>query len=206
MKKIIIITVAIGMAFAMLSSCKDASTDTPEPKETDGKIIKTTESPSTNQEDTSNNSEQNEDATASDELIEPEQLISNDEAAQLLGEAAKVGDKTEQAVVGLKAVMYEAADKNSFEFLQISLTQQAFMPENGQTPQTIYDEIIAAFDGGEKVDGIGNTAVFATPGLHIMASGYYISIGAGNLNDEAVRETLKQAGALAVKNLDAIVD
>lgn len=206
MKKIIKITVAVIMAIAMLSSCTSAATDTPEAKETDGKVIKSTEKPSTAQDDTSDNSEQNENASASEDIIEPEQLISQDKATELIGETANVGEKTEQAVVGLKMCMYEAADKNSFEFLQISLTQQAFMPESGQTPQSIYDSIIAAFDGGEKVDGIGDTAVFATPGLHIMANGYYISIGAGNLNDEAVRETLKQAGALAVKNLETIVD
>ncbi|NLZ28027.1 MAG: hypothetical protein GX887_03545, partial [Firmicutes bacterium] len=44
---------------------------------------------------------------------------------------------------------------------------------------------------------------FATPGLHILQDSYYILIAIGNLNDEANREKLKEAGKLAVRNLKA---
>ena len=139
-------------------------------------------------------------------LIEPEQLLSKEEATSLIGETVKDGEKSEQAVVGLKICMYEAADENSFRFIQISLTQQDFMPENGQTPEAIYRGVVSGFDGGEKVDGIGDEAVFAVPGIHITADGYYIVIGAGNSDDEAVREVLKKAGSLAVANLKKLLD
>lgn len=73
-------------------------------------------------------------------------------------------------------------------------------PDNGMTPDSTYELIVGAFDGDE-VDGIGNKAVFATPGLHIMADGYYISIAGGNSDDDAVRAVLKEAGTLAVQHL-----
>lgn len=133
-------------------------------------------------------------------LIDPEQLISSEEAAQLLGEAVTDGEKTQQEVVGLKICNYEAQDDNSFRFLQISITQQAFMPNDANTPLSMYEATVGAFES-EAVEAIGDEAAFATPGIHIMSNGYYISIAAGNLDDEAVRAVLKEAGALAVKNL-----
>lgn len=131
-------------------------------------------------------------------LIEPEQLISIEEAAELLGEASIDGERTEQEVVGLKLINFQAVD--SLRFLQISITQQAFMPNDANTPASLYEATVGAFES-EAVDGIGDEAAFATPGIHIMSDGYYISIAAGNLDDEAVRAVLKEAGALAVKNL-----
>jgi hypothetical protein len=53
------------------------------------------------------------------------------------------------------------------------------------------------------VEGIGDEAYLATPGLHILSDGYYISIALGNPSDKKNQEMLKEAGLLAVDNLKA---
>ncbi|NLO28520.1 MAG: hypothetical protein GX113_10165 [Actinobacteria bacterium] len=53
------------------------------------------------------------------------------------------------------------------------------------------------------MEGIGDEAYLATPGLHILSDGYYISIALGNLSDKENQEMLKEAGLLAVDNLKA---
>lgn len=137
-------------------------------------------------------------------VIEPEQLISKDEAAQFAG-AVNDGEKTEQPAVGQKIMFYETADGEGF--LQISLTQQAFMKTEGNTPEAIYMGIkgAAASGNAESAEGVGDEYFFGTPGLYILYKGYYILIAAGNSEDPGVRSILKQAGALAVSNLDKIL-
>lgn len=53
------------------------------------------------------------------------------------------------------------------------------------------------------MEGIGDEAYLATPGVHILSDGYYISIALGNLSDKRNQEMLKEAGLLAVDNLKA---
>lgn len=141
--------------------------------------------------------------------IEPEQLICAQEAAQILDEAVNPGENTDNATVGQKICLYEAQDKNSSRSLQISLTQQAFMKNGNDTPESIYRTTKDAVDETADdlaVDGIGSEYFFGTPGLHILYRGYYIMIAAGNTSDADVQETLKRAGALACESLDAILD
>lgn len=137
-------------------------------------------------------------------VIEPEQLISKEEAALLVG-AVKDGEKSEQPAVGQKIVYYDTQDEE--DFLQISLTQQAFMSAKGSTPESIYIDTKDAVssENPETAEGVGSEYFFGTPGLHILYKGYYIRVAAGNSDDPEVREILKQAGAKAVANLDALL-
>lgn len=137
-------------------------------------------------------------------VIEPEQLISKEEAASLAGDV-KDGEKTEQPAVGQKICFYETTDGSGY--VQISLTQQAFMATDNNTPESLYTAIKDAMTGEqqETVDGVGDEYFFGTPGLHILYKDYYINVAAGNSDSAKVRDILKQAGALAVKNLDAIL-
>ena len=52
------------------------------------------------------------------------------------------------------------------------------------------------------VEGIGDEAYIATPGIHILKDGYYITIGVGNLSLPENHERLKEAGKLAMENLE----
>jgi hypothetical protein len=150
----------------------------------------------------------NNDVSVQPSIIEPEQLISRQEAEDLLGEAVKDGEKREQQEVGQKICFYDMPYRDSAYFIQISITQTAFMPETGQTVEGIYTalkEALIETAEQKKIDGVGDEYFFGTPGLHILKEGYYICVAAGNMNDDRVIDILGQAGALAVKNLEYIL-
>lgn len=143
--------------------------------------------------------------TGAGNVIEPEQLISAEEAERLLGEPVLDGDKKEQPAVGQKTCIYGAQDSESKYFLQVSVTQQSFM-DGSQTPESIYKAIkdaVADPSDQPEVPGIGNEYFIGAPGLHILTDGVYLVISAGNTDDEKTREILKSAGSLAVENLHA---
>ena len=144
---------------------------------------------------------QTEQPTQQGALIEPSQLISQAEAEDILGVAVGEPEQREQAAVGQKLCVYEAGDK----MLQVALTQAAMVPEGGISPEDQYRAIVDAFEDAEKADGIGDEAYFATPGLHILKDGYYISIAMGNSDDETTRNMLLEAGITAVNNLEKIL-
>ena len=136
-------------------------------------------------------------------LIEPEELISRQEAEQLLGIALKEGEKSQQAAVGQKLCFYAAQDEGG-RYLQIGITQTAFLGNANQTPEKIYAALkdgLSETSEQSPVEGIGDEYFFGTPGLHILRDGYYLSVSAGGLGSEKVREVLEQAGALAVEKL-----
>jgi len=76
-------------------------------------------------------------------------------------------------------------------------------PEQTQTPEDLYRAITENFDDAVQVDGIGEEAWFATPGLHILESGRYILVAGGSTSTDAARQKLKEAGRVAVENLRA---
>jgi len=138
-------------------------------------------------------------------LVEPCELISKVDAEAIMGTALKEGQYSENKVVGQKICLYEAADKDSFAFLQISLTQDAFIAPKvlaaGQSSKTIFESIKDAFPDRENINGIGDDAFIATPGIHILKGGYYLTIGAGNINSNKSR--LISAARRAIANLEA---
>ena len=107
-------------------------------------------------------------------LIEPCELITKTDTETLLGEPVKEPEKSEQQVVGMKLCMYTPLDEASTSFLQITLTQQAFMKPGGVHPSDIF---------------------------HSIKDDYYISIGTGNTDLPEVQERLKSAGNVAARNL-----
>jgi hypothetical protein len=134
-------------------------------------------------------------------LIEPEQLITQEEAEALLGEPL-VGEKTEQPAVGQKIYFYEAADENSDQYLQISVTQDAFMAEgSANTPQQLYEAICAAFEA-EPVSGLGDEAQIIPSGYQIMCDGYYLAVSAGyTKDDEGIMSEASNTAAANLKTL-----
>jgi len=152
------------------------------------------------------NDNTNDKSTASKQLIEPCQLISKAEAEELLGKALKEPEKTDNAVVGAKACFYDSVDETK-GFLDLSLTQQAFMQNAEITPKYLFESIKENFeDELTKVDEIGDEAFIATPGIHILMGEYYIVIGVGNSGDETNRAILKAAGKKAVNNLELLIN
>ncbi|MCG8341855.1 MAG: hypothetical protein MI684_03360 [Chlorobiales bacterium] len=135
-------------------------------------------------------------------LIEPCELITKTDAETLLGEPVKEPEKSEQQVVGMKLCMYNPLDEASTSFLQITLTQQAFMKPGGVPPSDIFHSIKdAQSEGRIDLEGFGDEAFIATGGLYILKDDYYISIGTGNTDLPEVQERLKSAGNVAARNL-----
>lgn len=139
------------------------------------------------------------------QLIEPCKLVSKNEAEIILGTALREGQYSENKIVGQKMCIYEAADKNSFDFLQISLTQNKFIAPNvlssGQNAKTIFTSIKNAFPDHENINEIGDDAFIATPGIHILKGDYYLTIGLGNIKIN--KDKLILSGAKAMANLEA---
>ena len=135
-------------------------------------------------------------------LLEPCELITKSDAETIIGEPVKPAEKSEQQVVGMKLCMYNPQDENSTAFLQIALTQQAFMNPDGVPPSDIFHSIKKAHrEDRIDVTGIGEEAFIADGGLYILINGDYISIGAGNTDHPGIRERLKKAGETAINNL-----
>ncbi len=142
---------------------------------------------------------------SSNKLIEPCELITQAEAEEIMGVVFKEGKYSDQEMVGQKICFYETVDENSFVFFQISLTQNAFISPkifaSGQSTQTMFSAIKKAFPDGEIINGTGDDAFIAPPGIHILYGDYYMTLGAGNINKN--RDKLNIASAKAMANLEA---
>lgn len=137
----------------------------------------------------------------SEKLIEAEQLISKAEAENLLGEPVKAAELTEQEGAGLKLCVYKPVDEKSTKYLQIGITQQAFIPRNSITPKSIYTALRENLEGIVFAEGVGDEAFLAPPGLHIISGDYYINIAVGKSEDVTIKKVLIATGLKAVENL-----
>lgn len=63
------------------------------------------------------------------QMIEPKQLISKEEAAQLIGEAVKDGSVDEQQMLGMKICFYPAENSSSKSYLSIAVIQQGSLQQ-----------------------------------------------------------------------------
>ncbi len=134
-------------------------------------------------------------------IIGPCELISKTDVEQLIGEPMKDPQKRDNKTVGQNFCIYESAKEDSFRFFQISITQEAFMPPDRPSPKAIYESLKGNFPDAVKVEGSGDDAFIAPPGLHVIKNNYYITIGVGNSGDPKNREILKASGEKAVENL-----
>lgn len=143
------------------------------------------------------------------QIIEPCALLSKQDAEKLIGAQVKDAEIGEQKKVGLKLCLYDSVKEVLNTFLQISITQSAFMDkktlESGQSPESIFESLKANFKEELTKENIGDDAFIATPGIHIFKSGYYIVINVGNISHEPNRDILRNAGKLAVENLEKFI-
>ncbi len=201
MKKLTVLMILVLCALMLFAGCSGVSGT---PKQDGSEAVAQTQ-PTENEDETADASEPAQTEAVqvpASALIEPEQLISQEEAEALLGEAL-VGEKSENPVVGQKIYFYESADENSDIYLQISLTQQAFMAEGStSTPQQLYQAICDAFEA-ESVSGLGDEANIIPSGYQIMCDGYYLTVSAGYTNDD--EGIMSEASKTAVANLKALL-
>ncbi len=138
-------------------------------------------------------------------ISEPCDLITKQEAETLLGEPLKEGEKTQEPAVGMKLCMYNPVDDASTAFLQITLTHKTFMKPDGVPPESIFNTIREAMsEDRTDLQDLGDGAFIATGGIYILSDGYYITIGAGNIDRAEIRERLKTAAAVALDNLKTL--
>ncbi len=128
--------------------------------------------------------------------VNPCKVINHEEAESIMGEQLKEGEFSEKKVVNMQLCIYDAVSDSSFSMLQISLT-------HGARAKEIFSGIKENFSDCEMVEGIGDEAFFAAPGMHILTSGYYVSIAAGN--SKRNRDKLLAAGQKAVANLKGLL-
>ena len=142
-------------------------------------------------------------------IIEPYEIISLEEAEELLGITFETTEDSGAAAVGLKIVVYDT----EWGYFQISITQQAAMPETQtQTPEDIYYATKEMFmDTLEEVEGIGEDAFFEY-GLNILQDGYFITIMMAKYNEDILhmenqvtQEMYLEAGRLAIENLKKLL-
>ena len=69
------------------------------------------------------------------QMIEPKQLISKEEAAQMLGEPVKDGMTDEKPVLGMKICFYAAENPASKSYLQIAVVQSGMLQQGQGQPQ-----------------------------------------------------------------------
>jgi hypothetical protein len=142
-------------------------------------------------------------STTSSKILEPENLITKIEAAELLGAPVAEGEKRETKEIGQKICFYKPANDSSNHFLQIALTQDAFMPPGGVGSETIYRET-KKMTGDSKTDvkELGNEAFIAANGLNIYKNGYYIVISTSLVHKDTQDPMLISAGKKALENLE----
>ncbi len=133
------------------------------------------------------------------ETVEPAMLITSADAMELTGGSFSDCTVTEQPVVGMKLCVYD----NGKDFLQIGLTQAAFMAENNRRdPKEIFNGIKAAFPDAAKIEGVGDDNFVAPPGIHVLKGDYYISLSLGLMAMD--QDKLKAAALKAIDNLDKL--
>lgn len=134
--------------------------------------------------------------------LEAFDLLSKSEAEEIVGKSLKEGELSEQENIGLKKCIYYSVDEESF--IQISLSQKTSV--SVMHPKDNYYAIKANFPDHVGVEGIGDDAFIATPGLHILYEDYYIVIAAGNTSNLETIEKLNITGKKAIENLQSFVD
>lgn len=151
--------------------------------------------------------------------IQPQQLIDRKTAETLVGNKLKDVDATkpnEDKVNGMIFCQYNADTKQG-KFLQVAVYRrtelynhdpewkyQAFQPTTPTTTASNNPKPTALITI-TPVEGVGDKAFIADPGIHIMSNGYYIIISVGDPELPENQQILKAAGSKAVENLKALL-
>ncbi len=122
------------------------------------------------------------DGASESQVIEPKQLISREEAAQLIGEAVRDGADEEQEALGMKICFYAAENIDSKGYLQITVIQQAALSKGSSEEKTEEggsggEENAGGSGGSEKQGGSGGSG----------------QGGGGELSPKDIFEALKKA-------------
>jgi len=115
------------------------------------------------------------------QMIEPKQLISKEEAAQLVGETVKDGSTEEQSMLGMKLCFYAAENTNSKSYLQIAVIQTSMLQQGQQQSS----------GGGGSSSGGGSGG--SGSGSSSSPSASQSNSGGNELTPKGIFEALKKA-------------
>lgn len=138
--------------------------------------------------------------------VQPEQLISAQEAAQLLGvekiPEQSAGATTPPNSIAKEGMFFAFYDAGDGRFLQLTVHQRIEEKTSG-VPKDLFDRLQRNAKDLVAVEGVGDSAFIAAPGLHMMANGYYVVIAVGDPTAAKNVEILKNAGKLVADKLAA---
>lgn len=143
--------------------------------------------------------------------IQPQQLIDRKTAETLVGNKLKdmdEGKPNQDQVNGMSFCLYNA-DATNGKFLQVAIYRRTELynhdPEWKFQAFQSNDPKKTALIAITPVEGVGEKAFIADPGIHIMSNGYYIIVSVGDPDLPENQQILKAAGAKAVENLKALL-
>jgi len=119
------------------------------------------------------------------QMIEPKQLISKEEAAQLLGEPVKDGMTDKKPVLGMKICFYAAENSASKSYLQIAVVQSGMLQQGQGQGQS---QTSASPGSSSQPGGQGGSQSSSSPQASQGSPG-----GGEQLTPKAIFEALKQA-------------
>jgi hypothetical protein len=134
--------------------------------------------------------------------FDPCDLITREDAAQLLGDVMLEGERREEGRVGMTLCLYNPANPDSPRFLQVGINQPGAASTGASPTQIFHDIRDAMSDGRTDLDGLGDAAFIATGGIYVLKGDRMISIGAGNTSRPDVRAQLREAANIALGRLD----
>jgi hypothetical protein len=127
---------------------------------------------------------------------QPERLVTKAEAEVLVGNSLEEGKIEQTPADGMTLVFYPSKQGR---FLQVTVHQRN--DETAPFPGEKFEMLKLGAQDPAAVEGVGDEAFIAPPGLHMMANGYYVAIACGNPSDTKNVEILKKAGQLVAEKL-----
>jgi hypothetical protein len=119
-------------------------------------------------------------------MIEPKQLISKEEAAQLIGETVKDASTDEQSMLGMKICLYAAENSASKSYIQIAVIQAGALKQGQQQSS-------GGSSGGSGSSGGGSGSSESSGGGGSSPSASPSSSSGSELTPKGIFEALKQA-------------
>lgn len=140
---------------------------------------------------------------AKGKVVDPATLITQDEAAGILGEPSKPAEVKTSSInpLGQKEVIFNPVNDQSFKMLQLSFIQNEGMNKDkvasGYNVKKLYEDTRKGFADAKDVNGIGDQAFMRPSWLHVVKGNTYFVIYINNKATDAQKE--EAAKSLAMK-------
>lgn len=181
MKKTIVVLLTLALTVT-LSGCGEAEVQQPQPSSSIAQNKQTD--------------------PQSEATVSPESLLTKAEVSKIMESGVVELSSSEQPAVNLRLSLYTTEDDS---FFQVGIVQKAGFEKDGGgdsvDPKQIYLDVKEGFPDAEELQGFGDDAFLAPPGLHILKGDYYLTLAAGNTSDPETIPRLKEAAAIAVTRL-----